>query len=149
MLPSKAAALRAKKRESHFRATIDPAPFAGVIYVLLITMMTTGPNYHEGSGVDLVRGHHSRPEIGARREDAMKLSVARDGKIYFGTTQAEPDTLPTKIRAAVAASSERKIYLQADARARNSDVSIALDAVRAAGITNVAIMQDQLRSPHR
>lgn len=149
MLPSKAAAQRARNRESRFHATIDPAPFAGLVYALLITMMAAPPNVCHGSGVDLARTHNARNEAGAVREDAIKLTIARDGTIYLGTTRAESGDLPQQIRAAVSAGAERKVYLQPDSRARNSDVSIAVDAIRAAGISDVAIITEKPRPAKR
>jgi biopolymer transport protein ExbD len=142
MLPSKAAALRAKKRRSHYLLEIDPSPFLAVAIVMLVTMMLVPPTQCFCESPSLVKIRNARPEIGARRDDAIKLYVSRDGRIYFDSTQSEADMLPQQIRAAVATGAEPKIFLDADDRARNGDVSHAIDAIRSAGIVNVAIMTE-------
>jgi len=78
------------------------------------------------------------PEPGS--EDVMSIAVFRDGQVYFRSTRVADKDLVDLITAVVEEAAEKKIYLAADGRARNSDVELVLDQVRVAGITRVAIL---------
>jgi biopolymer transport protein ExbD len=104
--------------------------------------------YHNGEGY-WPRARNGRPEPGAEREDVMKVSVMRDGRLYFRRDRVEPDELPSRIREAVGEGAERKIYATIDGRARNGDVEVMLDAIRASRITRIAIMSTRDIVIHR
>jgi biopolymer transport protein ExbD len=61
--------------------------------------------------------------------------------------QVTLDQLPNKIRAGIKQGSENKIYIRADALCRYGTVKQALDAIRDAGVENVAFLADQRRAP--
>jgi hypothetical protein len=86
---------------------------------------------------------------GADREDAIKVSITRDGKVYLGTEQVWLPDLPAKIQDRPKDREvERKVYSVADMRARWGGVKLVLDGVRSAGIIRVAILADQGRLPN-
>ncbi len=85
----------------------------------------------------------------ALREDAMLISVSRDGNVFFGTHQVRYNDLPESIRESVRHGSERKIYLKVDARAKYGDAALVIDQIRQAGIQNVGIITEQRQpTPH-
>lgn len=85
---------------------------------------------------------------GALREDAMKVTITRDGKVYFGSDQVNITNLPVKIQDRLKDREvERRVYVVADMRARWGAVKQVLDAIRSAGIIRVAFLADQGRSP--
>ena len=113
-----------------------------VMFVLLLVFMTI-PTDHHGSSVDLPRVLHPVAMRGADREDAMKVSITRDGRVYFGTEQITFGDLPAKIQDRLKDREvERKVYVVADMRARWGGVRQALDGVRNAGIIRIAILAD-------
>jgi hypothetical protein len=67
---------------------------------------------------------------GAEREDAMQISVTRDGRIYFRNNIIMLQDLPEQIRQGVQNGAEKRIYLNADARAKYADVLAVLDQIR-------------------
>ena len=77
------------------------------------------------------------------REDAIRITVPRDGRCYFDSTETKPEELPNLIRTKIRDGSERKVYLSADSRTRNGRVKIVLDELRFAGITNVVILANR------
>ena len=79
----------------------------------------------------------------------MRASVTRDGRVYFQGDRVDPEELPARIRGAVGEGAERKIYANIDGRARNGDVEVMLDAIRASGITRLAIMSTRDIVIHR
>lgn len=141
--PSKAAALRAAKRRSSVHPTFDLIPFAGVFMFLLFIFMLPQPSHGGGLSVTLPTAKTTTPQRAAIRDDAISISVARDGHFYFRATYVAPGDLPNLIRAALRDGSERKVYLSADTRARNKDVAIVVDQIRLAGISHLAIMANK------
>ena len=98
--------------------------------------------------MDLPKVLHPVAMRGAEREDAIKISITRDGKVYLGTEQVWPPDLPARIQDRLTDREvERKVYIVADMRARWGGVKLALDAVRSAGIIRVAFLADQRRLP--
>jgi biopolymer transport protein TolR len=141
--PSKAAALRATKRNPSIYPTFDPMPFVGVFMVLLFIFMLIPPSHAGMSLVDLPKAKSATLQLGPLREDAIRILVARDGRCYFHFTAAEPRDLPDLIRTAIRDGSERKVYLFADSRAKNVSVGIVVDQIRIAGIANVVILANK------
>jgi biopolymer transport protein ExbD len=137
--PSKAATLRAAKRRPSVYPAIDAMPFLGVFLVLLFIFMLT-PSFHRDTPVNLPKAQSATFQPGAVREDAIRIIVARDGRCFFDFTKPKPGELPNLIQTAIRGGSERKVYLFADARAKNGDVKIILDQIRLAGIIHVVIL---------
>jgi biopolymer transport protein ExbD len=123
-------------------------PFASVmamvvVVVLLVLMTETSPHYGGGS-VDLpkVLGPVSMP--GAVEENAMKVSIPRDGKVYFGADLINPLDLGSKIKDRLKDPEvERKVCIVADFRARWGTVKKVLEGVHDAGILRVAFLTDK------
>ncbi len=106
--------------------------------------MVSGPSPHANTSPDdLARTQHAAPLPGALREDAMLISVTRDGNIFFGTHQINCGDLPAAVRDSVQHGSERKVYLKVDARAKYGDAVVVIDQIRLAGIRDVGIITDQ------
>lgn len=119
-----------------------------VVFVVLLIFMTIPVVDHHGGSVDLPKVLHPVAMRGADREDAIKISITRDGKVYLGTEQVWLPALPAKIQDRLKDREvERKVYIVADMRARWGGVKLALDGVRSAGIIRVAILADQERLP--
>jgi biopolymer transport protein ExbD len=119
---------------------------AMVVFVMLLVFMTMTTPYHHGGSVDLPQVLHPVAMRGADREDAMKVTITRDGKVYFDTQQIRFGDLPAKIQDRLKDRVvEHKVYVIADMRARWGGVRLALDGVRAAGILRVAFLVNQQR----
>lgn len=119
-----------------------------VIFVILLVFMVTPTRFHQGVGVDLSKVSHPVSMPGALREDAMKVIIQRNGKVYFGNEQVEPGSMAEKIQARLKDRDvEHKVYIAADMRARWGVVKIVLDGVQSAGVIRVAFLADQRRFP--
>jgi len=71
----------------------------------------------------------------------------RQGDIFFVRDLIKnPNQLPELFRARLRRGCERKVYIRGDARTRYRAVAKVLDAVRAAGLENVAFLVEQRRS---
>jgi biopolymer transport protein ExbD len=132
------------KRHSQYYCRIDPSLFTGVFFALLIIFMLipgSGSPHHR-LPIDLACSAHSRPMPWAMRDDALRLVIARDGKVYFGNEHVTLDELPTEIRNRLQDGAEKRVYRLADARAHYSEVKPVLDEVRLAGVEDVSLMTD-------
>ncbi len=119
---------------------------ATVVFVLLLIFMTAPTNHH-GYSVDLPYVSHPASMPGAERDDAILVTITRDGKAYLGTDQVNPVNLPAKIGDRLKDRDvERKVYVKADMRARWGTVGLVLDGVRSAGIVRVAFVVYERRS---
>ena len=142
-LPSQAAALRAAKRKSNYYARLDATALAGVLLALLIMFMVYQTPRDLRGSVDLPHALYCSAQPGAMREDAIRIAISRDGRIYLNRSAVPLEKLPKLIREEVSAGSERKVYISVDSRASNSDAESVLDQIRSAGITRVAFLTDR------
>jgi len=139
---------RKRTRPSQLLNGIDLWAFLSFQLVLLIVLMTAPNSPHRGWSVDFARTEHATPMPAALREDAILVTVTRDGNVFFGFNQIRSQDLPLSIHDSLRRGSEHKIYLKVDARARFSDAEVVIDQVRQAGIHDIGIITDQ-RQPSR
>jgi biopolymer transport protein ExbD len=117
-----------------------------VVFVMLL-MFLTMPTRQCNTSVDLPKVAHPVSMRGADRENAMRVSITRDGKVYFGVEQVMSASLADKMVDRLKDPEvEWKVYVVADARARWGSIKPVVDSVRAAGIRRIAFLVDQ-RSP--
>ena len=115
-----------------------------IVFVLLTVMFTgAGMPIHHGISPDLPKVENSILEPSASRDDAMVVSIIRNGYCYFGRERIAIEDLPMKLRDGLSHGAERKLYIRADARASYKDIKAVVDAVRQNGIENIAFIVDQ------
>lgn len=132
--------LKAAHRPNNLHCHVNPLPYLGLTIVLLCIFMTTPHTNYQG--VDLFKTSHSTSQVAARKEDAIRISITRDGSIYFRHSRVRFDVLPNRIRDAVLNGAEEKAYLSVDARARYSDVKLVLPQIQLASIEKVCLLTD-------
>ena len=110
------------------------------ICIMLLFVFMVQPSSHHTLMADLPLTRHAVPMPNARREDAINVTITRDGKVYFRNYRTTCDDLPHAIQEAVRDGGEAKVYVAVDARARYSDVEVVIDAIRQAGIANVVFL---------
>jgi biopolymer transport protein TolR len=95
--------------------------------------------------VELAKSRYSIEMVAADREDALLVTVSRDGRIYFDTRQIGAEELPSSIREKLKLGARPVVYLKIDARARYRKVGEALDGIRHSGVEKVGIITEQRR----
>jgi biopolymer transport protein ExbD len=135
-----------EKLFSDFNTLQFASVMAMVIFVpLVLFMMWTTP--HHGISTDLAKVMHPVSMPSALREDAMRVTVTRDGRVWFGTDPVYRDDLTAKIQQRLKEPGiERKVYIIVDFRAHWGNVKLVLDGIRSAGILRVAFLTDQRKS---
>jgi len=133
---------RSPKLFSDFNNLQFAAVLGMVLFVILLMFLSdASPHHYPSPPVDLPKALHPVSMPWANREDAMIVSITRDGRIYFGTDQVTPAALPVKIADRLKDQSvERRVYIKADMRARWGAVRLACDAVQQAGVPHVGVL---------
>jgi biopolymer transport protein ExbD/biopolymer transport protein TolR len=127
---------------------INVTPMVDVMLVLLIIFMVITPMLQKGISVDMAKVNNPTPMQDADKEDALLVSVMRDGTVYFGADKLTGgvDTLTGKVRDRLTNRMNKEVYLKADARAHFGNVVQVVDAVRAAGVDDLGLLTGQRKS---
>ena len=122
---------------------IDVTGFLSIQVALLVMFMVLyGPSDgHSRLTVEMPKAHHSVSMLRAEYEDALIVTVMRDGKIYIDSLQVRsPNELKDRLQDGVRQGSEKRVYINADERVHYRAVAQVLDQVRLAGIEKVSFL---------
>ena len=135
-----------KAKPAQVVADINVTPMVDVMLVLLIIFMVITPMLQKGISVDMAKVNNPTPMQDADKEDALLVSVMRDGTIYFGADKVPADSLTSKVKDRLANRTNKEVYLKADARAHYGNVVQVVDAVRAAGVDDLGLLTEQRKN---
>ena len=140
-------ALAKRDEGKKVNSEINVTPMVDVMLVLLIIFMVVTPMLQKGISVDMAKVNNPTPMEDADKEDALLVSVTRDGKVYFGSDQVQVDSLTQKVKDRMASHPQsREVYVKADMRARYGSVVQVVDAVRSAGVDDLGLLTDQRKT---
>jgi biopolymer transport protein TolR len=139
-------ALAKRNEGAKISSEINVTPMVDVMLVLLIIFMVVTPMLQKGVSVDMAKVDNPTPMEDADKEDALLVSITRDGKVYFGTEQISTDALTTKVKDRLANKPDKRVYVKADMRARFGGVVQVVDSVRAAGVDDLGLLTDQRKT---
>jgi biopolymer transport protein TolR len=125
---------------------INVTPMVDVMLVLLIIFMVITPMLQHGVSVDMAKVNSPEQMPDADKEDALLVSVTRDGLVYFGADQISVDSLTNKVKDRLANKPDKRVYVKADMRARFGGVVQVVDAVRAAGVDDLGLLTEQRKT---
>src|SRR5271169_2783840 len=136
----------AKRDEgSKVNSNINVTPMVDVMLVLLIIFMVITPMLQKGVSVDMAKVNSPSPMPDADKEDALLISVMRDGKIFFGTDRVGQDQLTQKVKDRLANKVDKRVFIKSAARARYGNVVDVVDNVRSAGVDDVGLLTEQVK----
>src|SRR5882762_7213652 len=124
-------ALAKRNEGAKVNSDINVTPMVDVMLVLLIIFMVVTPMLQKGVSVDMAKVNNPEQMPDADKEDALLVSITRDGKVYFGTEQISVDGLTTKVKDRLANRMDKRVYVKADMRTRFGGVVQVVDGVRA------------------
>jgi len=133
---------RLARRNATLFTQIELSGLLAVCVVLLILFMMLPSPPHHSLPLDLAVVSHSVPLPEARQEDAIIVTIVRDGRVFFRNYKTTLDDLPGAIKGAVRDGAKRKVYIKADARARYADVEAVIGAIRQAGILDAVFVTE-------
>jgi biopolymer transport protein TolR len=126
-------------------SNINVTPMVDVMLVLLIIFMVITPMLQKGIPIDLAKVNNPDQMQDADKEDALVVSVTRDGAVFFGNDKIASDQLTNKIKDRITNRVDKRVYLRSDARAKYKWVVDVVDNVRAAGVDDLGLLTDQRR----
>ena len=135
-----------KKKAPPVVSDINVTPMVDVMLVLLIIFMVITPMLQKGISVDMAKVNNPTPMQDADKEDALLVSVMRDGTVYFGADKITPDSLTGKVKDRLTNRTNKIVYVKADARAHFGNVVQVVDGVRAAGVDDLGLLTEQRKS---
>lgn len=139
--PSKLAAQRRVRRRSTYYRTLNLWPFVSVMLALLLPYIVIVPDAWNGrKPVALTFKPHATFQPDALREDAVIVSLTRDGNVFLGNSQVQIFDLGPQAAAALRATDMKKVFVRADARARYGDVKAVVEQLRLAGVAQVCFL---------
>lgn len=121
---------------------INVTPMVDVMLVLLIIFMVVTPMLNNKVNVDLARTISAVPLPDADKDDAVKVSIVRDGRVYLGANQISLADLGPKAQALLGNKPNKTVFIRADSRARYGVVMDAIDNLRTAGVDEVAFLTE-------
>jgi biopolymer transport protein TolR len=139
-------ALAKRNEGAKVSSDINVTPMVDVMLVLLIIFMVVTPMLQKGVSVDMASVNNPTAMEDADKEDALLVSITRDGKVYFGTEQITVDNLTTKVKDRLTNRPNKTVYVKADMRTRYGGVVQVVDAVRAAGVDDLGLLTTQRKT---
>jgi biopolymer transport protein ExbD/biopolymer transport protein TolR len=97
----------------------------------------------KGITVDLPPTSNAVAVTDADKEDAVVVTVARDGSVYLGVDLTSTATLAEKVRNVLSNQSQKTLYIKADARVPYASLVRILDSVRTTGVQEVTLLTSQ------
>jgi biopolymer transport protein TolR len=140
-------ALAKRDEGAKVSSEINVTPMVDVMLVLLIIFMVVTPMLQKGISVDMAKVNNPEQMPDADKEDALLVSITRDGNVYFGSEQVRDiDNLTTKVKDRLANKADKRVYVKADMRTRFGGVVKVVDSVRAAGVDDLGLLTDQRKT---
>ncbi|MGP0018248.1 MAG: ExbD/TolR family protein [Candidatus Sulfotelmatobacter sp.] len=139
-------ALAKRNEGAKVSSDINVTPMVDVMLVLLIIFMVVTPMLQKGISVDMAPVNNPEQMPDADKEDALLVSITKDGKVYFGSDQIQVDGLTQKVKDRLANKQDKRVYVKADMRTRFGYVVQVVDNVRAAGVDDLGLLTDQRKT---
>ena len=107
--------------------------------------MVITPMLSKGVSVNLVKTKNPIAMAAADKDDAVLVSITRDGKVFLQSKPYTPDDLPAKVKDLLSNRLDKTCYIKADMRAKYELVVKVIDNLRAAGVDQVGLLTDQIK----
>ncbi len=123
---------------------INVTPMVDVMLVLLIIFIVITPLLTKGVTVEKVKANNPIAMQNADKEDAILISVTRDGKSFLspGNKQVDVSELPSKVQDLLTNKLDKTVYIRADARSKYQSVEDVVDNLRAAGVDQLGLITE-------
>jgi biopolymer transport protein ExbD len=134
------------KQLSDVNSEPNVVPMCDIMLVLLIIFMVITPMLQKTISVDMAKAVNTRTMTDADREDAVYVTITRDGKVFLGSDQVRTDDLLEKVQDMVANRVDKTVYLKSDLRAKYETVVDVVNEIRAAGVDQLGLITEKVAS---
>jgi biopolymer transport protein ExbD len=130
-----------RKNMSRFSGTeeqseINLTPMLDVVFIMLIFFIVTA-SFIKQAGIDVLRPEavtgEQRPTV------SVLVAISETGEIWVDKKKVEPTAVRAAIERLHAENPKGSVVVQADKAAKNERLMMVLSAVRAIGISDVAV----------
>ena len=122
-------------------------PMADIMLVLLIIMMVITPMLQKGVSVDMAKVNSPVDMPDADKDDAILLSVTRDGSVYLRQNKIDMSQVTDKVKDEVQNRLNKVVFIKSDSRTKYGDVVTVVDDVRAAGVEQLGLLTQKSEKP--
>jgi biopolymer transport protein ExbD/biopolymer transport protein TolR len=141
-------AIATRNEGKKVNSNINVTPMVDVMLVLLIIFMVITPMLGDKITVALPKVSAAVIMDAANKEDAITVSVTRDGSMFVrGDKASSTADLTSRVESLEALKTnpgdDKSIYLRADTRSNFGKVEDVIDALRAAQVNTLNIMTDK------
>ena len=133
-----------KQKTASVVADINVTPMVDVMLVMLIIFMVITPMLTKGVQVDLVKTKNPIAMADADKDDAVLVSVNKNGEVFLGSTRMTADALPAKVKDLLTNRISKICFLKCDQRSRYEKVVEVVDNLRAAGVDQVGLLTESM-----
>jgi biopolymer transport protein ExbD len=125
---------------------INVTPMVDVMLVMLIIFMVITPMLSKGMSVELVKTKNPIAMKNADKDDAILISVTKDGRVYLGSDQfPNLNDLGVKVKDRLTSQLDKTVYLKNDSRARFERVVEVIDNLRGFGVDQLGLITEQIK----
>lgn len=121
-------------------AQLTASAFARVMLALLFLFLPREVDHPKYIPADLPTTHHAACKPDALRDDALILTITRDGSRYLRNTKMWPGTLPDSLREALYDRAPATVCINAGSRAKYANLKAVVDRIRHSGDTNITFL---------
>ena len=121
-------------------------PMCDIMLVLLIIFMVITPMLQKTVSVDMAKAVNTRSMQDADKDDAVYVTVTRDGKVFLGSDQTRPEDLVEKVQDLIANRMDKTVYLKSDSRAKYETVVDVVDEIRSAGVDQLGLIAEKVEN---
>src|SRR5258706_10557027 len=121
-------------------AEINVTPFVDVVLVLLIIFMITAPVLQSGIEVSVPKTRTVK-EI---TEERLVISIDKEQRVFLGNDPININEIGAKLKQKLKDPERMQIDLRSDENVPFGAFATVMDAVKAAGITNVSIVTEPI-----
>ncbi len=125
---------------------INVTPMVDVMLVMLIIFMVITPMLTKGMSVELVKTKNPMAMKNADKDDAILISVTKDGKVYLGSDNfSNLNELGVKVKDRLSAMQDKTVYMKNDSRARFERIVEVIDNLRGFGVDQLGLITEQIK----
>jgi len=118
---------------------INVTPLVDVMLVLLVIFMVTAPMMQQGVQVNLPKAETKALKS---PEEAVVVSIEKNGRLFIDKAEISPDDLKTKLAAIFVNRAKKEVFLKADRDVPYGEVVKAMAEIKRAGVERLGMVTE-------